>query len=387
MFHRIINIPTSRSFFLFGARGTGKSTLLREHFPKASTMWVDLLDPEVEQAFAIEPGRLRRQVLALESDYSHVVIDEIQKVPALLDVVHGLIENDRVPQHFVLTGSSARKLKAGGANLLAGRAVVRQLFPLFDSEINGGQDIESTLRWGSLPRIVTGPEEGRDDELRAYAFTYLKEEVLAEQLIRKLDPFRKFLQIAAQSNAKIINFAKISAQVGVDAKTVRSYYSILEDTLIGFFLESWHSSVRKRLRQAPKFYFFDPGVVRALAQQLRVLPLPSTSYFGELFEQHVIREIVHRNASLNLDMQFGYLLTDRDVEIDLVVQRPSLPLCLVEIKSTDRVSEHDASALIQFSQDFPGAQCLLLSRDPVAQMIGTVRAVPWRQGIDELTKI
>jgi predicted AAA+ superfamily ATPase len=387
MFHRIINIPTSRSFFLFGARGTGKSTLLREHFPKASTMWVDLLDPEVEQAFAIEPGRLRRQVLALESDYSHVVIDEIQKVPALLDVVHGLIENDRVPQHFVLTGSSARKLKAGGANLLAGRAVVRQLFPLFDSEINSGQDIESTLRWGSLPRIVTGPEEGRDDELRAYAFTYLKEEVLAEQLIRKLDPFRKFLQIAAQSNAKIINFAKISAQVGVDAKTVRSYYSILEDTLIGFFLESWHSSVRKRLRQAPKFYFFDPGVVRALAQQLRVLPLPSTSYFGELFEQHVIREIVHRNASLNLDMQFGYLLTDRDVEIDLVVQRPSLPLCLVEIKSTDRVSEHDASALIQFSQDFPGAQCLLLSRDPVAQMIGTVRAVPWRQGIDELTKI
>jgi predicted AAA+ superfamily ATPase len=387
MFHRILNIPTSRSFFLFGARGTGKSTLLREHFPKASTMWVDLLDPEVEQAFAIEPGRLRRQVLALESDYSHVVIDEIQKVPALLDVVHGLIENDRVPQHFVLTGSSARKLKAGGANLLAGRAVVRQLFPLFDSEINGGQDIESTLRWGSLPRIVTGPEEGRDDELRAYAFTYLKEEVLAEQLIRKLDPFRKFLQIAAQSNAKIINFAKISAQVGVDAKTVRSYYSILEDTLIGFFLESWHSSVRKRLRQAPKFYFFDPGVVRALAQQLRVLPLPSTSYFGELFEQHVIREIVHRNASLNLDMQFGYLLTDRDVEIDLVVQRPSLPLCLVEIKSTDRVSEHDASALIQFSQDFPGAQCLLLSRDPVAQMIGTVRAVPWRQGIDELTKI
>jgi predicted AAA+ superfamily ATPase len=387
MFHRIINLPTSRSFFLFGARGTGKSTLLREHFPKASTMWVDLLDPEVEQAFAIEPGRLRRQVLALESDYSHVVIDEIQKVPALLDVVHGLIENDRVPQHFVLTGSSARKLKAGGANLLAGRAVVRQLFPLFDSEINSGQDIESTLRWGSLPRIVTGPEEGRDDELRAYAFTYLKEEVLAEQLIRKLDPFRKFLQIAAQSNAKIINFAKISAQVGVDAKTVRSYYSILEDTLIGFFLESWHSSVRKRLRQAPKFYFFDPGVVRALAQQLRVLPLPSTSYFGELFEQHVIREIVHRNASLNLDMQFGYLLTDRDVEIDLVVQRPSLPLCLVEIKSTDRVSEHDASALIQFSQDFPGAQCLLLSRDPVAQMIGTVRAVPWRQGIDELTKI
>ena len=387
MFRRAINIPTSRSFFLFGARGTGKSTLLREHFPKSSTLWVDLLDPEAEQAFAIEPGRLRRQVLALQPHCSHVVIDEIQKVPALLDVVHGLMENDRVAQHFVLTGSSARKLKAGGANLLAGRAVVRQLFPLFDAEIDGAQDLEATLRWGSLPRIVTGPEEGRDDELRAYAFTYLKEEVLAEQLIRKLDPFRKFLQVAAQSNAKIINFAKISAHVGVDAKTVRSYYSILEDTLVGFFLESWHSSVRKRLRQAPKFYFFDPGVVRALAQQLRVLPLPSTSYFGELFEQHVIREIVHRNASLNLDMQFGYLLTDRDVEVDLVVQRPGLPRYLVEIKSTERVGEDDASALIQFRDDFPGAECLLLSRDPVAQMIGAVRAMPWRQGIAELTKV
>ena len=387
MFHRIINIPTSRSFFLFGARGTGKSTLLREHFPTASALWVDLLDPDAEQAFALEPGRLRRQVLALPPGFSHVVIDEIQKVPSLLDVVHGLIENDRVPQHFVLTGSSARKLKAGGANLLAGRAVVRQLYPLFESEIGADQPIETTVRWGSLPRIVTGPEEGRDDELRAYAFTYLKEEVLSEQLIRKLEPFRKFLQVAAQCNAKIINFAKIAAEVGVDAKTVRSYYLILEDTLIGFFLDSWHTSVRKRLRHAPKFYFFDPGVARALAQQLRVLPLPSTSYFGELFEQHVIREIVHRNASLSLDLQFGYLLTDRDVEVDLVVQRPGLPLCLVEIKSTERVGTDDARALLQFAADFPGAECLLLSRDPVIQMIGTVRALPWRQGIEYLTKV
>ncbi len=148
MFHRNINIPISRSFFLFGARGTGKSTLLRELFPKELALWIDLLDPVVEEAFAIDPGRLRRQVLALPASISHVVIDEIQKAPPLLDVVHGLIENDRVPQHFVLTGSSARKLKAGGANLLAGRAIVRHLFPLFDSEIDGAQEIESTLRWG-----------------------------------------------------------------------------------------------------------------------------------------------------------------------------------------------------------------------------------------------
>lgn len=372
---------------MFGARGTGKSTWLEHCFPKEQSIWINLLEPETEETYALDPSRLIRVVLALEPSITHVILDEIQKIPKLLDVVHLLIENYHVPQYFILTGSSARKLKAGGANLLAGRAIVRYLFPLLEEELQHTLDIESILRWGTLPRIVNSQPEERDDDLRAYALTYLKEEILVEQLVRKLDPFRRFLQVAAVSNGKTVNYANIAKDVGVDYKTVQSYFSILEDTLIGFFLENWHTSVRKRLTQAPKFYFFDCGVVRALAQHLRVIPMPGTSYFGELFEQHVLREIVHRNASLNLDLQLGYIRTNRDVEIDLVLQRPGKPLALIEIKSTTRVTEENTRALKLFLGDFPEAEFYLFSRDPTPQIFGRIQALPWFLGVERLTSL
>lgn len=387
MFHRIIHIPKNKHCFLFGARGTGKSTWLEQCFSKEQSIWINLLEPETEEAYTLDPSRLIRVVLALEPSVTHVILDEIQKVPKLLDVVHLLIEHYGVPQYFILTGSSARKLKAGGANLLAGRAIVRHLFPLFEEEIWPTLDIESVLRWGTLPRIVNSQPEERDDDLRAYALTYLKEEVFVEQLVRKLDPFRRFLQVAASANGKTVNYANIARDVGVDNKTVQSYFSILEDTLIGFFLENWHTSVRKRLTQAPKFYFFDCGVARVLAQHLRIIPMPGTSYFGELFEQHVLREIVHRNACLNLDLQLGYIRTDRDVEIDCVIQRPGKPLALIEIKSTTRVTEENARALKLFLNDFPDAEFYLLSRDPTPQAFGKIQALPWLLGIEKLTSI
>lgn len=370
---------------MFGARGTGKSTWLEQCFPKEQSVWINLLDPEIEEVYALDPSRLIRVVLALDASTTHVILDEIQKIPKLLDVVHLLIENHRVPQYFILTGSSARKLKAGGANLLAGRAIVRHLFPLLEEELRQTLDIESILRWGTLPRIVNSLPEDRDDDLRAYALTYLKEEILVEQLVRKLDPFRRFLQVAAVSNGKTVNYTNIAKDVGVDYKTVQSYFSILEDTLIGFFLENWHTSVRKRLTQSPKFYFFDCGVVRALAQHLRIIPTPGTSYFGELFEQHVLCEIVHRNASLSLDLQLGYIRTDRDVEIDLVLQRPGKPLALIEIKSTTRVIEENTHSLKLFSDDFPEAEFYLFSQDPTPQTFGRIQALPWFLGIEKLT--
>ncbi len=385
MFHRIIHIPKNKHCFLFGARGTGKSTWLEQCFPKEQSFWINLLEPETEEAYALEPSRLIHAVLALSTSITHVILDEIQKIPKLLDVIHLLIENHHVPQYFILTGSSARKLKAGGANLLAGRAVVRHLFPLLEEELQYTLDIESILRWGTLPRVINNPPEERDDDLRAYALTYLKEEILVEQLVRKLDPFRRFLQVAALSNGKAVNYSNIAKDVGVDYKTIQSYFSILEDTLIGFFLENWHTSVRKRLTQAPKFYFFDCGVVRALAQHLRVIPLPGTSYFGELFEQHVLCEIIHRNASLNLDLQFGYIRTDRDVEIDLVLQRPGKPLALIEIKSTTRVTEENTHALKLFLEDFPEAEFYLFSRDSTPQTFGRIQALPWFLGVEKLT--
>ncbi|MCX6123479.1 MAG: AAA family ATPase, partial [Proteobacteria bacterium] len=229
-------------------------------------------------------------------EYKCVVIDEIQRNLKLLDIVHLEIEKKRGVQFF-LSGSSARKLKRGGANLLAGRAFTFNLFPLTHIEIGIKFDLQHTLQYGSLPKLLE-----YDDTLdivrylKAYVKTYLKEEIVSEQIVRKIDPFQDFLEIAAQMNGKIINFSKISADVGVDDKTVKSYYDILDETLIGFYLQSFHRSIRKRQRESPKFYLFDTGVRRALANTLN-LPLdPSTFEYGNAFEHLVVLECHRLNS-------------------------------------------------------------------------------------------
>jgi predicted AAA+ superfamily ATPase len=314
-----------------------------------------------------------------------VVIDEIQKLPKLLDVVHNLIETHKAPHQFVLTGSSARKLKSGGANLLAGRAALRTLFPLTYSELGSSFIEQDVLQWGSLPRVWnTTIAEEREDILRSYANVYLKEEIWGEQIVRQLDPFRRFLEVAARQSGKILNHSKIARDVGVDVKTVQAWYMVLEDTLVGFHLDAYHSSVRKQLRQSPKFYFFDVGVTRSLAQMLRVIPAEQTSYFGDLFEQHVICELNSRNHYERLDYKFSYLHTKSGVEIDLVVDRPGRPAALVEIKSATVVTADDIRALELFENDFPNADLFVFSRDPKPQKFGRIHALPWREGLKEI---
>lgn len=385
MFQRALKIPKSMSFFLLGARGTGKSTLMRSAFDSDTSLWFNLLDLEVEERLARHPMELQREVLLLPPSVQHVVIDEIQKLPRLLDVVHNLIETHKVPQQFILTGSSARKLKAGGANLLAGRAALRTLHPLTAAELGNTFNEAEALQWGTLPKIwnVDTPEE-REEFLRAYANIYLKEEILGEQLIRQLDPFRRFLEVAARQSGKIVNHSKIARDVGVDVKTVQSWYQVVEDTLVGFHLDAYHSSVRKQLRQAPKFYFFDVGVTRALAQMLRVAPAEQTSYFGDLFEQFVVCELNARNQYEQQDYRLSYLRTKSGVEVDVIVERPGKPTALVEIKSTKIVTEDDIRSLQHFLSDFPESDFFLLSRDPKPQKFGRIKAVHWRDGIGEI---
>ena len=385
MFQRSVKIPKSNSFFLFGARGTGKSTLLRLHFPQESSLWVNLLDLDVEARLARDPMTLQREVLSLPESIQHVVIDEVQKLPKLLDVVHDLMESQKVKKQFILTGSSARKLKAGGANLLAGRAALRHLFPLTHEELGEAFEEEAVLRWGTLPRIWnTQDDQERDDFLRSYAHAYLKEEIWGEQIVRRLDPFRRFLEVASRQSGKILNHSKIARDVGADVKTVQAWYQVLEDTLIGFHLDAFHSSVRKQLLQAPKFYFFDVGVTRALAQMLRVAPAEQTSYFGDLFEQHVICEINSRNQYQQLDYKLSYLQAKSGVEIDLVIDRPGRQPALVEIKSTALVTQDDVHALELFADDFPDSDLFLLSRDKKPQRFGRIRALHWQDGIKEI---
>lgn len=385
MFHRLLQLSPHRSSFLFGARGTGKSTHLRRSLPTKETHFVNLLEPDTEEDLSRDPRLLEREVLALPASVSTVVVDEVQKAPRLLDVVHNLIETHRVPQRFVLTGSSARKLRRGGANLLAGRASMRSLFPLVSGELGSDFDESIALRFGGLPTVWNARSDAdRIDYLRAYAQTYLREEIRLEQAVRRIEPFRRFLEVAAQSSGNVLNYASIARDIGGDPKTVEAWFGVLEDTLIGYHLDAYHSSVRKQLQKAPKFYLFDVGVARALGFMLNVTPHPSTGYFGELFEHLVIGEIRARNAYEERDWQLSYLLTKGGVEIDLVVQRPGQPLALIEIKSADLVRDDHAANLLRFADDFPDADLLLFSRDPRAKQFGRVRALPWRDGIQAI---
>ena len=235
MYKRLCKLIKNHSFFLFGPRGSGKTTLLHHEFPEETTVFYDLLDADVLDVFRDKPTQLGAIVAALPETVTHVVIDEIQKAPRLLDEVHRLIESEE--RHFVMIGSSARKLKRGGANLLAGRAFVYNLFPLSWLELGDAFDLDLALHWGTQPKLFTlETVELKKLYLRAYTRTYLSEEIWGEQAVRDLPPFRRFLDVAAQCNGKIVNFAMVARDVGVDEKTVRNYFSILEDTLMGFNL-------------------------------------------------------------------------------------------------------------------------------------------------------
>jgi predicted AAA+ superfamily ATPase len=384
MIQRPINPLTSNSFFLFGARGTGKSTFLKQYFSRDETvLWIDLLDPEEEDRYSRNARELTEQLDAAGKKVKWVVLDEIQKVPKLLDVVHCRIETART--RFAMTGSSARKLKRESTNLLAGRAFIYNLFPLTHRELGADFNLDEALRFGTLPGLLKfGSIEEKSAFLRAYALTYLKEEVWSEHLVRRLDPFRKFMEIAAQCNGEIINYANIARDVGADIKTVQSYFEILEDTLVGFLLEPFHQSVRKRQRQAPKFYLFDPGVRRALDRTLTVDLKPGSYSYGKAFEHLVIAEAWRLNAYGQCDFRFSYLRTKDDAEIDLIVERPGRATALVEIKSSDRIDDRDTRSLERFAAAMPRTQAFCLSRDRAAKKIGSIYALPWQQGLREL---
>jgi len=383
MISRHLQPTASRSFFLFGARGTGKSTFLREHFAREEVLWIDLLLPEVEDRYASRPQLLAEQIAARPDPAGWVIIDEIQKVPKLLDVVHSQIESRGT--RFALTGSSARKLKRGAVNLLAGRAFVYHLFPFTTTELGASFDLETALAFGTLPGLLElqTPEE-RADFLRAYALTYLKEEVWGEHLVRNLDPFRAFVEIAAQCNGELINYTRIARDVGVDTKTVQSYFQILEDRLVATMLEPYHRSVRKRQSQAPRFYLFDTGVCRALSRTLNIPINPGTYAFGRAFEHFVVTEALRRNDYLKKDFRFSHLRTKDGAEIDLVIERPGQPTVLLEIKSSPQVDPTDVRNLAAFRQDIPDSVAVCLSREPLPRLVNDVRILPWEQGLDEI---
>lgn len=377
MIHRIFSPSKNSSFFLFGARGTGKSTFLHKQFKMKNPWFLDLLDPSVEDFYARAPKRIEQELKALKKKPDWIVIDEVQKVPRLLDMVHLLIERDNY--RFILTGSSARKLKRGGANLLAGRAFVNEMFPLTVIELGNKFNLIDYLHWGGLPRIYSlKSSKDRIEYLSSYIITYLNEEIRNEQIVRKLDPFRAFLEVAGQVSGKIINHKKIAGEIGVDTKTIQSYFQILEDTLLGFYLPAFHESVRKSQKHNPKFYLFDTGIKKALEGSLEQKPVERTSVFGELFEAVVILEIYRLNKYLKSNYKLSYFATKNNAEIDLILSKNRTHI-LIEIKSSDSIVETEVKSLNQLAADFPNVKAVFyLSRNPKILRIGNVTCMNWR---------
>lgn len=379
MVHRLINPSKSNSFFIFGARGTGKSHYLNYHHSGPNVLCLNLLDDENFDLLLTDPKILDRAAEAKK--YEWIIIDEIQRLPNLLNRIHKLIEQYK--QKFILTGSSARKLKRGASNLLAGRAFVYPMFPFTSIELGERFDLELALHWGTLPKIFEYPNlKDREDYLRAYCITYLKEEIVAEQAVRNLEPFRDFLEVAAQHSGKIINNSKIAKDVGVQIQTVQNYFQILCDTHMGFYLPAFHRSIRKSQKESPKFYFFDNGVKKALEKSLDSKPSPSTSAFGELFEAFFIQEVFRLNEYFNLDWKLSYFQTKNNAEVDLILTKSRITI-LIEIKSYEKKNPIHIEKLNRLAPDFK-SKAYLVSRDYFEESSSSTTCLHWKSFLEKL---
>ena len=383
MIQRSCSFSKNNSFFLFGARGTGKTTLLKSLFSKKDSLFIDLLNVSLFEELLLDIKRFESLINTKENRKKRVIIDEVQKLPQLLDIIHAQIQKKK--RQFILTGSSSRKLKQKGTNLLAGRAWVYNLYPFSSFEMGKKFNLKKALEWGSLPEaILAKDKESAREYLKAYVGTYLEKEIQQEQWVRKLQPFRRFLSIAAQMNGKMINKSKIARDIGVDDVTVANYFEILEDTLLGISLPAFHFSIRKAQKQADKFYFIDTGIKRALEKTLTIKLLPQTSAYGDAFEHWFLMEVIKNASYQRKDWTYSYLRTKDNLEIDLIIQQPKT-LLFIEIKSKDRVSIEDTKALSSLSKDIdPKAKKWLVSRDPLEREFNSVRALPWQQALKEL---
>lgn len=364
------------SFFLFGPRGTGKSTWLQATLPDA--LRVDLLDPASQRQFQARPERLR-ELLAGQSGVRDVVVDEIQKVPALLDVVHQMVEADR-SLRFILTGSSARKLRRGGANLLAGRLVQAEMHPFMAAELGAGFDMQRALQIGLVPLVWNAPDPAAT--LRAYAALYLREEVQAEALVRNVGAFARFLEAVSFSHGSLLNLAEVARECQVSRKTVEGYLEILEDLLLSFRLPVFTRRAKRHLVGHDKFYYFDTGVYRSLRptgpldrpEQIEGMALEG------LVAQHLRAWVAYRG----LGEQLYYWRTKSGSEVDFVVYGANT-FAAWEVKRSSRVHSTDLRALKAFRQDYPEAQIALLYQGQERLEIDGIAVIPCQTFLEQLS--
>jgi len=367
---------TQGSFFLFGPRGTGKSTWLKHRLPKACL--IDLLDPEVFRAYSARPERLR-EVSEAQEPGTTIIIDEIQKLPQLLDVVHLLLENKN-PLRFILTGSSARKLKRSGVDLLAGRALVRTLHPFMASELGKGFSIKDALAVGLIPLVLDSlnPQE----TIRSYVAIYLKEEVQTEGLVRSIGGFSRFLESISFSHGAVLNLSDVARDCRIERKTAEGYISILEDLLLAFRLPVFTKRAKRNLSSHPKFYYFDCGVFRSVRP---TGPLDSAQEIeGAALEGLVAQHLRAWNAYGGDRSTLYFWRTKSGNEVDFVIYGRDV-FCAIEVKNTARVHSKMLKGLLAFIEDYPEAQVLFLYRGKERLKIKGVLCLPVQEFLLNLT--
>lgn len=368
--------PPADSFFLFGARGTGKTTWLRKHLGDAS--WYDLLQSSENLRFNRDPGLLAAECAALPQG-SWVVIDEVQRAPALLDEVQHLMESNRL--RFALSGSSARKLRRGGANLLAGRAELRHMFPLVSAEVRDERALDDRLVQGMLPLAITRSRTAAF--LRSYCEVYLKEEIQAEALVRQIGPFHRFLEVAARMNAQTVNVAGIARDAGIARQTATDFFSILMDTLLATWLPAW--KLKRAVKQIahPKLFLFDTGVARQLAGTAHLPMHPEER--GPLLETwllHEMRAYLHYHDRID---HIAYWRTHGGKEVDFVIETAA-GIVAIEVKSGDRWDRRFAAGMHALREHLPGGTMRMFGvfAGPRAQVVDDVRVLPWQRFVEDL---
>jgi predicted AAA+ superfamily ATPase len=377
-----IALPERQSAFLWGARKTGKSTFLREAFPGSVSF--DFLRTDLLIAFTTRPALLREQLLAKppSSLVLPVILDEVQKVPALLDEVHGLIEGHGL--RFVLCGSSARKLKRGRANLLGGRAWRYEMLPLVSAEFPGaaegeeGMDLLRALNNGLIPSHYLSANPRKS--LEAYVRDYLKEEVFDEGLTRNMPAFSRFFEALGYCHGELINHANIARDCGVDAKTVKEYFQILCDTLLGRFVLPYKKrQERQVISKAPKFYLFDVGVAGAVSR--RRIVEPRGDLFGRAFEHLVFMELVAHASYSELGYDIHFWRTKGGAEVDFVLGGGEVA---IEVKGTSRVDDRDLRSLRLFGETHRPRSSIVVCNESAERVVDGIRVVPWRSFFQEL---
>lgn len=376
MYSRLIQPPKKKSFFLFGPRGTGKTTWVRSAFPKA--VYIDLLEAEIFNDLLANPQRLSSFIPPDFKDW--IIIDEVQRIPDLLHEIHRLIEAKQ--KRFILTGSSARKLRRTGPNLLAGRALTFSMHPLSIAELGGDFRLEHSLKYGELPSVYTEADPQR--YLEAYVKTYLEEEIRQEGFTRNLAAFARFLEAASFSQGSVLNISSVARECHVERKVVESYFSILEDLMIAYRISPFSKKAKRRLIAHPKFYYFDAGVYRTLRP---VGPLDAVEEVdGIALETLFLQEMIAQNSGLHLGYRVFYWRTSNGREVDFVLYGPR-GLFSFEIKRTSRITSAMLGGLKSFLLDYPMARAYFVYTGTRRMYEDKIEIVPVLEMLEDLGSI